>query len=167
MGHRVAIALAAASALVVGHGTPALGHLEEPGIPLIVKVEWTGVGTTANLDDAPNGLSEIFIRYEIIHQGHGAVAGDALTTYDFASPGNTFGPGLPAGGMQVISPPILLYSHEECSPENAIRIDAKAWEDDTPPFGDTYLGHGAAVASQPIPAPSRSRRPGGPRPPEA
>jgi len=145
---RTGAILACAAFLATVTAGPVGAHEEEPGARITLTVQLLWVGTTVNLDDGPNGLSEILVRYGIHHVRHPPIArGEVTVLYDFANPANNFVPGV-TGGLQAVG--VTLYTHEECYPPNAVRIDYRGWEDDDIP-PDANLGSGHRVVEPPAP----------------
>jgi hypothetical protein len=143
----VAVLLGLSPAIALPRAVSA--HLEEPTNPIVITLSWSNVAMSVNHDDTdtpgdlgPAGAkAEPLIEYTISHAGHGPGISDAAeTTYDFANPLNGFPFGAPAGGVGAVGP-IIIYEHIECSPQNAIRLDVRAWETDPGPLPDTFLGN--------------------------
>lgn len=123
-------------------------HLDPPGDRILVKVEWTEVGTDTNLNDGAMGTSDLNMDVEVVHAGHGVATSHVAATYEFGKRTNRRGLTDPRGGMLVFAAPVLVYSHEECSPMNPIRISIpRAWEEDVWPDADDELG---SVAAGPV-----------------
>ena len=133
--------------LVLTQGSVTQAHLEEPGTPIHVELTWTGSGTTVNHNDGADQLTDLLLKYTIIHVNHGSSTSSVSHDYECNKVTNLFGPAHPACGTLIfgaifgpapVPAPVLLYQHDECTPLNALSIHIRAWEDDD--FGDELFG---------------------------